>query len=209
MSIANGYATLADVKNALRITDTYDDTLLELCVETASRSIDQACNRRFYADASASERFYPAHTPNLVYIDDLATLSGLVVKIDSTGTGSFAQTWTLGEHYQAEPLNALAEGIPVRALRTIRGAILPVSTPTYWPQAFSGQALVSVTGRWGFPVVPTQIKMATILQAARLFKRPDSPLGVAGFGEMGAITVRNIDPDVRALISPFAVQAVY
>jgi hypothetical protein len=37
----------------------------------------------------------------------------------------------------------------------------------------------------------------------RLFKRYDSPLGVAGFGDIGAIRVGRIDPDVDALIMPF------
>lgn len=209
MSISHGYATLAEIKNYLRITDTLDDTLLELCVETSSRMIDQATNRRFYADTTATTRTYPAYTPNLVYIDDLSSTDGLSVAIDTNGSGTFAQAWTRGTHYQLEPLNALADGSPVRAIRAIRGQVFPISVPTFWPQAFAAQALVSVTGKWGFPTVPTQIKMATLIQSSRLWKRPDSPLGVAGFGEMGAITLRRIDPDVHALIAPFALQAVF
>jgi hypothetical protein len=42
-----------------------------------------------------------------------------------------------------------------------------------------------------------------VIQASRIFKRLDSPLGVAGFGDMGAIRVGKVDPDVSMLIRPF------
>ena len=40
MAITNGYATLAQVKAALRISDDVDDSLLEMAIESASRAID-------------------------------------------------------------------------------------------------------------------------------------------------------------------------
>jgi hypothetical protein len=42
----------------------------------------------------------------------------------------------------------------------------------------------------------------------RMFSRYNSPLGVAGFGDMGAITVRTIDPDIRDLLSPYVLQGI-
>ena len=48
MAIVNGYCTLAQVKAALRITDTTDDTLIENSVEAASRLIDGHAMRNFY-----------------------------------------------------------------------------------------------------------------------------------------------------------------
>jgi hypothetical protein len=49
MAIVNGYCTLAQVKAALRITDTTDDTLIENSVEAASRLIDGHAMRNFYS----------------------------------------------------------------------------------------------------------------------------------------------------------------
>ena len=46
--VTNGYCTLAQLKSSLRITDNVDDELLELAIESASREIDQACERFFY-----------------------------------------------------------------------------------------------------------------------------------------------------------------
>jgi hypothetical protein len=57
---------------------------------------------------------------------------------------------------------------------------------------------------FGWPSVPIAIKQATIIQASRIFKRLDSPLGVAGFGDLGAIRVtRDLDPDVAQLVMPY------
>ena len=62
---------------------------------------------------------------------------------------------------------------------------------------------MQVVGTFGWNAVPTAIKQATILLAMRLFKRYDSPLGVAGFSDLGAVRVGRIDPDVDRLIMPF------
>ena len=48
MAVANGYASLAEVKAAARITDTVDDALLEIAIESASRAIDGHTHRNFY-----------------------------------------------------------------------------------------------------------------------------------------------------------------
>ena len=49
----------------------------------------------------------------------------------------------------------------------------------------------------------TAIKQACIILAGRQFKRYDSPLGVAGFGDLGAMRVSRVDPDVATLIEPY------
>ena len=57
MAITNGYATLAQVKAALRITDNTDDTLIEGSVEAASRLIDGYTLRNFYSVGTATRLF--------------------------------------------------------------------------------------------------------------------------------------------------------
>ena len=65
------------------------------------------------------------------------------------------------------------------------------------------QATVRIQGVFGFTPTPIQVTQACVIQASRIFKRLDSPLGVAGFGDMGAIRVGKVDPDVSMLIRPF------
>lgn len=194
MAITNGYCTLNDVKNALRIplSDTVDDTLLELSVETASRQIDDHCERVFYQTVGAT-RIYAPRDSYTCEIDDLVSLTTL--KSSTDGDGTFDRTWT-SAYYQLEPLNSLAGGItsPATLIRAVDDYLFPV---------YGGEATVQVTGTFGWSSVPTAIKFATVLLATRLFKRMDSPLGVAGFGDLGVVRVTRIDPDIDALIQPF------
>ena len=88
MSIINGYCTLGDLKSVLRIVDTVDDVMLEDRIEEASRVIDDFCDRRFYQDATATARIYTAPSTKYVLTDDIATDTGLIVKLDSNQDAS-------------------------------------------------------------------------------------------------------------------------
>jgi hypothetical protein len=202
MAITNGYCTLAQVKSALRITDTVDDAMLELAVEAASREIDGFCGRVFY-NMGSSSRFFAASDPYFCPIDDLISITELATAL--TSNGNYDTVWanpTSGQNngdYQLEPLNATypTDGIvaPSTGIRALWRYLFPT---------IGGNALVRVTGTWGWSSVPTAITQATIIQASRVFKRLDSPLGVAGFGDFGAIRVSgSIDADVRQLIEPY------
>ena len=198
MAITNGYCTLSDVKAALRITDNIDDTLLELSIESASRDIDGACERVFYQDADAVRTYVPTDS-FLTEIDDLVSLTTL--KTSSDGE-AFDITWDLDNDAQLEPLNGQAGGIesPSTRIRAIGSYLFPVWEPS---NVNAQEATVQVTGTFGWSSVPTAIRQATILLAMRHYKRYDSPLGIAGFSDIGAIRVSRIDPDVQNLIMPF------
>jgi hypothetical protein len=146
MSITNGYCTLADLKTVLRIADNVDDTMLEARITEASRVIDQHCDRRFYADTTATARIYVAADHDLVMVDDISTTSGLIVKTDTAGDGTYATTLTSAQ-YQIEPLNAVAKGDPIRAIRAINTQF----TRTVAPPG------VQVTAKWGWPSVPSPV----------------------------------------------------
>ena len=188
------YATLAQVKAALRITDSVDDTLIEMARESASDLIDGYCGRTFTTSGTVTRVFAPADD-YVLQTDDIA---GTAVAItSSTGAdGVFDVTWKTTD-YQLEPLNGVSNGqaVPFTRIRAIQDYL--------WPTA-GGEATVRVTGVFGFPSVPIVVTQATVLQASRIFTRLQSPLGVAGFGEMGVVRVtRALDPDVAALVEPY------
>jgi hypothetical protein len=201
MAITNGYATLAQVKAALRITDSIDDSLIELAVEAASRDIDAYCGRVFY-DLGSSARFFAATDPYFCPIDDAQTVTEVATAL--TSNGNYDTVWanpTSGQNngdYQLEPLNATypTDGIvaPITGVRALWRYLFPT---------IGGNALVRITGTWGWSSVPTAIKQACVIQSARIFKRNDSPLGVAGFGDMGAMRVSRVDPDVARMLEPY------
>jgi hypothetical protein len=194
MAITNGYASLSEVKASLRITDSVDDSLLETAIESASRLIDGFTARSFSNAGSAVRDFAATDSINLI-IDDAISVS-LVQATDEKG--STYTTFGVND-YQLEPVNSRSDGLyfPYTGIRAVN---------TYaWP-VVDQQALVRVTGVWGWAAVPTAVKQACVIQSSRIFKRLDSPLGVAGFGDMGAIRVgRYLDPDVEQLLMPYRI----
>lgn len=192
MAITNGYCTLEQLKASADITDGFDDTILELAIEAASREIDQICERNFYNMGEATRDFVAQdslYTP----IDDLISLTTL--KTDPNGDSGFSITWDAGD-YNLLPLNGFMGGIQwsSNGIRVRDAYLFPI---------VAEQPLVRVTGVWGWTSVPTPVVQATIILASRLYKRNDSPLGVAGFGDIGVIRVGSYDPDVEKLIHPF------
>jgi hypothetical protein len=194
LTIVNGYASLSEVKAALRITDAVDDSLLNMAVESASRLVDGHAGRRFW-NAGTATKYFVAQDDYVCEVDDISS-STIVLQTSSGADGIFDTTWDIDD-YQLEPLNGELDGIawPYTSIRAIGDYLWPIS---------GGEALVKVTGVFGWPSVPIAIKQATIIQASRIFKRLDSPLGVAGFGDLGAIRVtRDLDPDVAQLVMPY------
>ena len=202
MPITNGYATRAQVKAALRIgtADTADDTLIDNATEAASRLIDGYCNRQFWAYSSATTRIFQANNSFVCDIDDVYSTASLVVATDPDADGTFDVTFAVTD-YQLEPLNGYLDGLEwsFDRLRAVGDYLFPNVNAN-----FGEQALVRVTAFYGWLEVPSPIEQATIIQASRLFKRLDSPLGVAGFGDLGAIRVsRFLDPDMAQLVEPY------
>jgi len=203
VAISNAYCTLAQVKAALRISDSTDDTLLEMAVESASRLIDGYCQRSFYNQGTAT-RIYTARDPYFCMVDDFSSIVELRTSVLSPGT--FDVQWNLPggtakPDVQLEPLNAVIEATPwsYDRLRAVGRYFFPTLTTNY-----GQQALVQLTAVFGWSAVPKVIEQATVIQASRLFKRLDSPLGVAGFGDMGVMRVsRAIDPDVAMLVDQY------
>jgi hypothetical protein len=192
MAITNGYCTLEQIKAATKITDALDDSLLEMAVESASRMIDAECDRNFFSAGTATRDFQP-NDDYVVDVDDLISI--VSVKIDDAGERTFLVTLAASD-YQTEPLNQRVSGnaFPISRLRMVGDYLLPI---------YKRQATVRIEGVYGFTPTPIQVTQATVIQASRIFKRLDSPLGVAGFGDMGAIRVGKVDPDVAMLIRPF------
>ena len=201
MTINNGYATRNQVKAALRIgtADTIDDDLIDNCVGAASRLIDGYCNRRFWQTGTAEARVYQAEDSFYCSIDDIAG-TALTLKTSTQADGTFDVTWKVSD-YQLEPLNGNLDGLTwsYDKIRAVGDYLFPTVNANY-----GDQALVQVTAIFGWPSVPEPVTQATIIQASRIFKRYDSPLGVAGFGDLGAIRVsRFLDPDMAQLVEPY------
>jgi hypothetical protein len=159
MTLTNAYCTTADARNSLTISDLDDDVLLEGCISAASRQIDRYCNRWFWQDASLVTREFFAYDSRNVYVNDISTTTGLVVKVDINADGTFAQTLTIATNFVLLPRNA-AYDYPVRPWTQIR--IIDQGI-TFFPIWNTGQAGVQVTAKFGWAAVPDLVKQACIL----------------------------------------------
>jgi hypothetical protein len=195
MAITNGYCSLADLKAALRVQDSIDDSLLELAIESASREIDGYCERVFYS--TSATRVYAPTNIYTVTTDDIISVTTL--KSSSDGV-TYDITWATSD-YQLEPLNNLAGGLvtPFTRIRATGNYLMPsFSVGTFYEL----EALIQVVGVFGWSAVPAAIRQATVILAMRLFKRLDAPLGMIS-NDLGSMRVGRFDPDVEALVAPF------
>lgn len=191
------YVDLDTLKLNLKISDSDRDALLVDAIAAASRSIDDHTGRRFYRDDTASSWVYrpvrrvrPDPDGDLLLVDDIATTDGLVVEVGTLG----GSAWSAVAGYETSPDNALAMGVAITGLRRALAS---------W--AYAATDRVRVTACWGWPAVPDVVRQACLIQAGRLFRRKDSPEGIAGSSEWGAIRVGRIDPDVQTLLAPYVI----
>lgn len=171
------------------------ETLLERAIEAASRAVDTYTNRRFWQDATVATRTYRPVLSNMLEVDDISTATGLLVKSDNDTDGVYETTWTLGTDFQLEPLNADANGESWSQVSAVGSKTFPIS---------GRRATVQVTAQFGWATIPKDVESATLLKAAALLARKDSPNGVAGFdGFGGAVRISRNDPHVMELLEPF------
>jgi hypothetical protein len=200
MAITNGYATLNDFKAYLFPSANYgtaEDATMEAAIESASRIIDAHTNRRFYSDTTVSARVYYANTPIRCTVDDFSTTSGLIIKTDTGDNGTYDQTWAATE-YILEPINAEIGGVSGQPYNSILATI-----PKLFPVT-GRRPRIQVTAKWGWASVPDTVRQACLVQAARLFRRAQTPEGFAAGESFGAIRVSTkLDPDVQMLLAPF------
>lgn len=197
MAWAPDYCSASELKAHLRISDTTDDTALGVCITAASRAIDKACNRQFGSAVQTR-----AYTPGLesvdgrwaVRVDDLMTTAGLTVKVDTARDGSYATTLTYQTDFDLWPWNAASDGIPWTH-------VVFRPTSTVFPAGVAVE--VQVAGTFGWTAVPTIVKEACLMQAARFFVRRDSPFGVSGSPEVGSELrlLERLDPDVAVMLA--------
>lgn len=185
--------------------DTTDDDRLEVAADAATQMIQAFCDRYFFSSTTATTRVYVASTPWLVEVDDVATTTALVVRSDEDEDGVFETTWAATD-FQLEPLNGQLSGLdwPFTRLRAIRSREWPIDGP---------QALVQITARFGWRTdnptaaatyIPHPVEQAAQIQAVSLYKSADAPLGIAGFGDIGIMRLRQaMHPVAAALLAPY------
>ena len=201
MAITNGYATLAQVKEALAIKSatTTHDTVIERIVEAVSRLIDARTGKRFY-DTTETRYFTAEDAGLLILRTPLLSVSALkTLTQNSAGTRTYGDTWSTTD-YDLEPDNASLETRPYTRIARNPGGLYS------FPRDARG---VEIAGDWGYCTAanqPPQVLRACIQQCALIFKGPASPKGSRSGSRNGLGTMavaKGLDPTVVELLGEF------
>ena len=181
------YVNLQMIKRFLDIEDDDSDGILLTLIKAASNSIDKFCNRTFALNTSSVARYFDGKASNVLFHDDLLTLTTL--KFDRDGDGTYEETISA-----TEPILYPANKTPKTYMK-LRTEAFPV-----------GNQAVEITGVWGYAsAVPDDIVQACIMQVSRLYKRKDTGYAMLiASPELGQYEIyRGIDPDVKMMLMPY------
>ena len=184
MTVVNGYLTQAEALSYVKAANTSSE-FVEDCVTAASRMIDNYCSRDFFQTGTVGTPVARTFAVEDVSCLRFGTHNDLVsvttLKTDAAGDGTY-ETTIAASAYELGPLNAAARNEPFLSLRLFTGTTFPTTT--------TGRSdLIQITGVWGWPVVPAEVKAACRVLFAELVKLQDAPLGFAGGMEMGTAYV--------------------
>jgi hypothetical protein len=201
VTISNGYITAQQFKDWQGIADVQDDNMIEIAINAACRSIDLYTKRRFYLDSGVTAQVYQTNDAYSVRVDDFSTVTGLLISTDESDNGTYNQSWTITTDFVVRPSGGIIDGrsgYPFTSIEAVGGRRFPT---------YGNRDRVQVTAKWGWAAVPGEVTLAALIKTSRLFRRKDSPEGVAGGFEFGAIRISKYeDPDVCQLLQSFVIQ---
>jgi hypothetical protein len=189
------YATLAQFKAAVGITDTTDDSALQAVLDATDTLIDLYCDRKTGFGTASETRYYTAEDYEYCLTDDLVSITTLQTDDDANGT--YETTWTSGTDYVLAPRNAALDGFPYTE----------IDTSVTWPRNFPKDVYlgVKVVGVFGFPSVPAAVTQAEIIQAGAVWNSRTAPFGVIGSADLGGILrmSRALHPEAALILEPY------
>ncbi len=214
VTLVNPYCTELQVRTELEdVSATVSSDLICKAINAASREIDNVCSgdiphsRRFWQDSAVQTRTFMCEDRTFVYVDDISTVTGLIIKTDDNGDGVYETTWTINTDFALWPLNAVAD-VSVEPYAFWKVVALGGSSSKMFP-LYERRAGLQVTAKFGWPAIPKQIEEACILRSMSLLLRKDSPTGMLAQAEWGAMRVPVFDPDYRGMIRPFVKRRPY
>lgn len=199
MALADAYATVAQYRAASGNTDRGAEADIRRDLRAVARMLDARLRRHFNQDASVTERTYYAPDTGFtaddlaqrtLFVEDIASTSGVIVKVDSDGDGLVSDETALANtDYQLFPLNAT--GPEPRPYTSI------VLTP-WRANGWTPGALVVVTAIHGWPSSPPPALVVANIELTRIL-RLDSPRA-KGVVNMGLETIEQVTPEARRIL---------
>lgn len=209
-AVTDAYATAEQYRLVVGKTSTAEDTTtIAADLLGCSRYLDRKLDRFFTQDAAVVQRiFYPSSSGTVdpeaenpwrfargtrtLYVDDIATVTGLLIVIDANRQGTFSGYSNLAAtDYQLFPMNAALGPEP----KPFTSIVLPTwSTVQGWPPG----AMIGVTAKWGWPAVPAAIQRATCQLVGIL--RLESPRATVQIAD-GIQAALDASPSAQRIVS--------
>jgi len=159
-AITDAYATAEEYRARVDQSDATGDDILLTQLAAVTQYLKNRLGRFFTRDAAVVVRTFDGNGQRRLYVPDIATATGLIVKVDLDGDFDFDnpdETLTLGTHFWVGPANA-DKGPEVWPFEYLE--IVPYNARLgAWPEQARA---VQVTASFGWPAVPGAIKEATI-----------------------------------------------
>ena len=190
------YATLAEAKASLGITDSTDDAAIQSCLDAADQLINNYVDTKVGFGVTTSQtRYYTAQRFDFVLTDPIVTVTALATDIN--GTGNYTQTWSANDYVLA-PRNAALDSRPYTEIDTSPFSTAQLNFPT-------GYLEVKVTGTFGWPSVPAAVKQAALIQTGAIFASRTAPFGAVGGESLGGVLRMSaaLHPEARALLDAY------
>ena len=189
------YASMAELKARLDISDNDDDAILGGMLEAVSRSIDSLTHTRFYSTAADETRYFTATCDDVLWVGHIQSITTL--KTDADGDRTYEDSWTEDTDFDLLPYNAALDGLPYDEIQTT-----PQGNYSFPAGVAKG---VEIIGKFGYSTsAPPAIREATLLICEKLFLRKDAVFGVMGVTELGVVQrIIKDDPELTLLLAPF------
>jgi hypothetical protein len=190
------YATLAEFKSSIGITDSTDDTALQSVLDSADQLINNYVDTKVgFGVTSSQTRYYTADRFDFVLTDPIVSVSQLATDIN--GDGTYSQVWTSNDYILA-PRNAALDSRPYTEIDTSPFSNADYSFPV-------GYLEVKVTGVFGWPSVPAAVKQAALIQAGAIWASRSAAFGIIGSESLGGVMRMSaaLHPEARVLLDPY------
>jgi len=186
--------TEAQAKEWLEIADFVDDQRIGFIVASVSDMIARYCGRSFVVDTaqSATARYFRPLDELTCHIDDCWQITA--VATDDADNATWSTTWTTADYYPDPPNGVGVDGTtgwPYTKLAAVESYTFPLTS----------RPAVKVTGKWGWQVLPGDIRMAALMLVAEQYRAKSG--GFDTFTTDGGFTQIRRNLLVRDLLQPY------
>lgn len=204
------YCTTTDVKAnpdlGISSTDvTSYDTVLSALITQASRMIDEYLGKwpDYFATTDTSIRYYTAHDPGYLDIDEAVSISSVAVSESGEVTSTGYTTWAATD-YLLWPYNTTDTSEPYRRIEI---DVLNGSKFSFYGYPKG----VQVTGVFGYSsTVPDTVKRACIAQVVAMFMQDKAAYqNISAGGNAGSLSYDGeLHPLVKLLLAPYKLKVI-